>query len=89
MSLTLNQIEYVCLTNDKDGKKCRYLACDRENNVNEWICLKKTSNKIKIDKQVEEFILNNKDYILSMQDIPPLGDNCKGFPVMRYLKQGI
>lgn len=89
MSLTLNQIEHVCLITDTDGKKCRYLACDQTKNRNEWICLKKTLNKVKIDKQVEEFILSNKNYILNMQDIPPLGDNCKGFPVMRYLKQGI
>lgn len=89
MPLTLNQLEFVCLFNDKDGNKCRYLAYDQDNNSNDWICLKKTSKKIKIDKQVEDFITNNKNYKFLMNEIPPLGDNCKGFPVMKHLQQGI
>jgi len=32
---------------------------------------------------------NNKNYKFLMNEIPPLGDNCKGFPVMKHLQQGI
>lgn len=89
MPLTLNQLEYVCLIDDKNGNKCRYLAYDQDGYSDDWICLKKTSKKIKIDKEIESFMEQNKNYLITMQDLPPLGDNCKGFPVMKHLKQGI
>lgn len=87
MPLSLKQLEHVCLINDVAGNKCRYLAYDSENNSNDWICLKKTNKKQRIDKEIEQFKLNNKNFIY--EEMPPLGDNCEGFPVMKYLIQGI
>jgi len=88
MPLSLKQLEDVCLIDNKDGKKCRYLAYDQDNNSNDWICLKKTSKRIKIDRQVEEYLANKKNHVF-LNEMPPLGDNCEGFPVMKHIKQGL
>lgn len=86
MPLSLKQLEFVCLFENTDGKKCRYLALDSED-AKDWVCLKKTSKKKVIDKEVNDYKLIMKNYI--SDDMPPMGDNCEGFPVMKHLIQGI
>jgi hypothetical protein len=83
MPLSLKQIEYVCLHENTNGKKCRYLARDSKN----WICLKKTSKRSLIDKEVDAYKLTMKNYMT--EEMPPLGDNCEGFPTTKHLIQGI
>ena len=83
MPLSLKQIEYVCLHENTNGKKCRYLARDSKN----LICLKKTSKRSLIDKEVDAYKLTMKNYMT--EEMPPLGDNCEGFPTTKHLIQGI
>jgi hypothetical protein len=86
MPLSLKQIEYICLHENTDGKKCRYLARDSKKS-NNWICLKKTNKRPLIDKEVNDYKLTMKNYMT--EEMPPLGDNCEGFPIMKHLTQGI
>jgi len=82
MPLSLKQLEYICLYKNTDGKKCRYLAIDSD-----WICLKKTAKKKQIDKEVNNYQIIMKNYVI--EEMPPIGDNCEGFPVMKHLVQGM
>lgn len=86
MPLSLKQLEYVCLYKNTDGKKCRYLAVDSEKSM-DCTCLKKTAKKKQIDKEVKNYELIMKNYIT--EEMPPVGDNCEGFPVMKHLTQGM
>lgn len=84
--LSLKQVENVCLSNDTTGKKCRYLSSNY-NVVNQvFICLKLSDQKKKtIDEQVKNYL----DYNGYKNKVnPPLGDNCSGYPVSLYVKQG-
>jgi len=54
-----------------------------------WYCAKKTGNKAIIDDQVREFYKKMSD---SSKDPKkqghPLGDNCVGYPVLKFVEQG-
>ena len=88
MPLSLKQLHDICLLNDNDGKKCRYVAQD-DTNPSVWFCLKKSSKKTEIDAEADDFIKDAKKKGSSIKKQgPPLGDNCAGYPILRYIKQG-
>jgi hypothetical protein len=88
MPLSLKQLQDVCLYYNHDSKKCRYLAQD-ENDSSVWFCLKQSSKKSEVDTEVSEHLkeLKQKNLDPLKQNIP-LGDNCAGYPILRYIKQG-
>lgn len=86
VSLSLKQLQDVCLIYSNDSKKCRYLAQD-DSNASVWYCLKKSSKKAEIDDETDDFLKDLKKKVTDSRRTP-LGDNCKGYPVLRYIKQG-
>lgn len=80
MPLTTLHVLNVCKQGFTDGEQCRYLST--ESNTREYQCLKKTIHKNKIDQEVSEFY--RKNYGLDSDVfLPPLGDNCKGYPIFK------
>lgn len=88
MPLSLKQIQDVCLIYSNDSRKCKYLAQD-DSNPSVWYCLKKSSKKSEIDDETNDYIndLKKKGQDPKKQGTP-LGDNCDGYPILRYIKQG-
>lgn len=82
MSLSRKQIEDVCLLGHSDKSKiCRYLRND-ELDSSVWLCQKlHDSSRKRIDSDV--------DYALGRGErVVPSGDNCPGYPVLKYIIQG-
>lgn len=88
MPLSLKQIQDVCLIYANDSRKCKYLAQD-DSNPSVWYCLKKSSKKSEVDDETNDYIndLKKKGQDPRKQGTP-LGDNCDGYPILRYIKQG-
>lgn len=86
--LSQKQLRDVCLLYDPTYKKCRYIAVD-ENDYSKYYCLKKTAKAQDIDVELDDFIRDarkkGKD---PRKDNVPLGDNCKGYPLLRHITQG-
>lgn len=86
--LSKKQLQDVCLLYDGTYKKCRYLDQD-ENDWTKWYCLKKSAAKTKIDTELDDFVRDcrkkGKD---PKKENVPLGDNCAGYPILRYIEQG-
>ena len=89
MPLSLKQLEDVCLLFSNSSKRCRYLM--QEDDPTVWFCLKKTSKKSEIDEEADDYIrdLKKKGTNPNSQPQPaPLGNNCPGYPILRYVSQG-
>jgi hypothetical protein len=88
MPLSLKQLQDVCLLYSNDSRKCRYVAQD-DTNHNVWFCLKKSSKKAEIDEETDDYLrdMRKKGNDPKKQAVP-LGDNCEGYPILRYIKQG-
>ena len=87
--LSKNQLINVCLLGGSDSNTCRYLRQD-EKNWNKWYCLKhKISDKSLIDAKISMWVVScqskGKDPAASGV---PLGDNCKGYPLLKNIEQG-
>lgn len=86
--LSQKQLRDVCLAFDPSFQKCRYLSQD-ENDYSKFYCLKKTARANEIDVELDDFIRDarkkGKD---PKKENVPLGDNCKGYPLLRHLEQG-
>lgn len=85
--LSLPQVRDVCLSY-QGALQCRYLSYDNVSGAQ--VCLKKVSSKKNIiDEQVKKFIEKAK---IQGQDPDQmgraLGDNCKGYPPFKKMKQG-
>jgi len=83
------QLLNVCLLYSGDHKKCRYLSQDHQD-YNKWYCIKhKPAEKDKVDQTIQDFISDCKKKGLDpySQGVA-LGDNCAGYPVLRYIEQG-
>lgn len=85
--LTLPQVRDVCLSY-QGADQCRYLSYD--DTTGNQICLKKVAAKKDIiDKQIKKFI---EKAVAQGQDPKQmgraLGDNCKGYPPLKTVKQG-
>jgi hypothetical protein len=86
--LSLKQLDDVCLRNDTTADRCRYLTQD-EVDPNKFYCLKLSPKGKKIDHEIRSYVegmkLKGKN---PFTDNLPLGDNCSGYPFLRYLEQG-
>lgn len=86
--LSKKQLQDVCLLYTLNHQRCRYLAQD-DIDWQKWYCLKKTSKRSDIDVETNEFIADcrkkNQD---PKQAGIPLGDNCQGYPVLKFIEQG-
>lgn len=87
--LSLKQLEDVCLAHEPGSGKCRYLRQD-DIQYDKYFCLKmKAGDKAKIDTKVAEFLAECRT---TGQDPAaagvPLGDNCSGYPLLKYIEQG-
>jgi hypothetical protein len=51
--------------------------------------LKKSSKKAEIDEETDDYLrdMRKKGNDPKKQAVP-LGDNCEGYPILRYIKQG-
>jgi hypothetical protein len=88
MPLSLKQLQDVCLQQVSDNRKCKYLGQD-DNDPSLWHCLKKSPKKKEIDDEVVDYLkeLKKKGIDPHTQNIP-LGDNCSGYPILKFVKQG-
>jgi hypothetical protein len=51
--------------------------------------LKQSSKKAEIDDETNDFLKDvKKKGIDPRKQGTPLGDNCSGYPILRYIKQG-
>ena len=83
--LTLSQITDVCLLND-GSNECRYLA---EDDKGKFYCIKKTSKRSAIDKEIVEFKKEKRAAGVDPFNLDrPLGDNCSGYTFFKYKSQG-
>jgi len=88
MPLSLRQLQDVCLIYANDSRKCRYLAQD-DTNSSVWYCLKKSSKKSEVDDETNDYLRDlKKKGVDPRKQGTPLGDNCDGYPILRYIKQG-
>lgn len=86
--LTKSQLRDVCLATVSDHRQCRYLGQD-DMDPTVFVCLKLSARRAEIDEQVEEDLRKMKQKgINPTSQQMPLGDNCEGYPVLRYVKQG-
>lgn len=90
MPLSQKQLTDICLLHDNTHKKCRYLAQD-DNDWSKYYCLKKTTaKKNEIDVETDDFLRDmrkkGKD---PYKENVPLGDNCEGYPILKYIEQGL
>lgn len=88
MSLSINQINNVCLCN-AGNKTCRYLYND-DLDDSKWFCHKlRPIEKTKIDHAIEEFLEDCKKRKINPNKLnKPLGDNCDGYLLLKHIKQG-
>lgn len=89
MPLSKKQLQDICLLFDGTYKKCRYLAQD-DVDWSKYYCLKKQpSKKAEIDVETDDFIREtrkkNKD---PLKENVPMGDNCAGYPILKFVDQG-
>jgi len=86
MPLSLKQVNDICLS-WHGHKQCRYLATGDDGSQQCMKLVQKEKNRI--DKEVRELREKAK---ANGQDVKgfnrALGDNCQGYVVLRYLKQG-
>lgn len=88
MPLSLKQLQDVCLIYANDSRKCKYLAQD-DSNPSVWYCLKKSSKKAEVDDETSDYLKDlKKKGVDPRKQGTPLGDNCDGYPILRYIKQG-
>jgi hypothetical protein len=86
--LSKKHLQDVCLYYDGTYKKCRYLGQD-DNDWNKYYCAKKSSKKAEIDVETEDFIRETKKKGKDpLKENIPLGDNCAGYPIMKFIEQG-
>lgn len=85
--LSKNQLNNVCLVG-QGYKCCRFLAQD-DNDWTKHYCIKTTGRRKEIDKFTEKHIKECSDSKTDVtQSNIPLGDNCTGYPIMKYIEQG-
>jgi hypothetical protein len=88
MPLSLKQLTDVCLVYGGSAR-CRYLAED-ELDGSKHYCLKMAqARRTEIDEEVKDFLAHcKKKGTDPTQHGLPIGDNCKGFPVLKHVEQG-
>lgn len=86
MALTNKHVADVCYY---DGGKhcCRYLGDEYVDGKTIFFCQKHSVDRDRIDQMVNEHIVALNFSMLNDDDTP-VGDNCKGYPVLKVLPQG-
>lgn len=86
--LSLKQVSDICMGFDTSHRRCRYISQD-ENDDQKFYCLKLTSKATEIDSEITSYLVEckNKGRDPYLENLP-LGDNCQGYPVLRYIQQG-
>ena len=89
MALTQKQLQDVCFLWG-GSNQCRYLDEDQDDKGNQvHVCRKMSPNKQIIDEEVDEFFKDvNKNGQDPMKQGVPLGDNCRGYIVLKTKPQG-
>lgn len=89
MPLSKKQLEDVCLVYGGDYRTCRYLQ-DDANNYGDYQCFKlRPTEKAKIDLKVKEFMRTSKKKGVDPRSQgAPLGNNCKGYPILQQIEVG-
>jgi len=78
----------VCLVNENTYEQCRYLVQD-ENDYTKYYCIKKSPKAHDIDVEIDDFIKDAKKKGKDpLNENVPMGDNCAGYPILRFLEQG-
>lgn len=91
--LSLKQLHNVCLlhggANGLFSEQCQYLKQDATD-WQKWHCTKqRPKEKRKIDSAVRKFLADcRKNGIDPRKQNVPLGDYCKGYPVLKHKEQG-
>ena len=87
--LSQKHLHDVCLLYSGGYKQCRYAEEDPK--TWRWQCVKlQKDKKAALDKNVEEVKAECKKNGIDYKKAGcPMGDNCKGYPVFRYIEQGI
>jgi hypothetical protein len=88
--LSPTHLQQVCLISANDpSKTCRYLKQD-DSDSSKFYCKKLVVNdKDKIDDKVQAFLRMCRAAKIDPQTQGvPMGDNCKGYPLLKYKIQG-
>ena len=85
MPLTKLHVINVC-KKDQGCDECRYLEEDHLV-VGVHQCLKLSPQRHIVDEEVENHIKNKKHSNRKIID-SPMGDNCKGYPILRHKQVG-
>ena len=77
------------MVHSHDSRECRYLRED-DDNLGVWHCCKlRPYERNKIDLKVKEYIKDaSKKGKNPYLEAVPLGDNCSGYPVLKFVEQG-
>lgn len=88
MPLSDNHVNKVCLYYKRDSSSCRYLQEDYSSG--KFYCGKLIKGKKElIDLKIDKFIKDYKDQGIDPYKVGnPLGNNCDGYPPLKYLEQG-
>lgn len=86
--LSQKHLTDVCM-HHSGAKACRFLATD-DVDPSICFCIKKVAAKqqiinLQVDKFIKKVQADGRD---PMAQSRPLGDNCKGYPALRTVKQG-
>lgn len=84
MPLTKLHVINVC-KQGQGSAECRYLEEDGVLFPGTYQCLKSSPHKKIIDEEVEHY---QKRHRQRKNDDVPMGDNCKGYPVLRHKSVG-
>jgi hypothetical protein len=86
--LSQKQLQDICLMFSGNCRQCRYLREDPM--AWQWYCVKhKKSTKEKTDEKIAQFIAEcKKNGIDPYSQGEALGDNCKGYPILKHIQQG-
>ena len=85
MPLTKLHVINIC-KKDQGSDRCRYLEEDQLY-VGIYQCLKLSSQRNAVDEEVEDLKKNSR-YMSRNSNNTAVGDNCKGYPTLRYKQVG-
>jgi hypothetical protein len=88
MTISKKHLHHVCMV-DNGSQTCRYLYNDDLDN-DKWYCQKlRPIEKNKIDEDLQVFLKDCKKRKINPKKLEkPQGDNCKGFILLKNIKQG-
>ena len=87
--LSAKQQQDVCMIWSGGSDQCRYAKQDKQD-PSKWYCMKKIkTEKATIDSNVADFVTDcRKNGLDPAASGAALGDNCAGYPLLKYIEQG-